>query len=114
MGIDDSLEPDRARELVASSEVVVFDIRSDEEWREKRVAGARHVDEAELDSAIGELDEDEAVLIVCGDGERSAGLAAELRDSGREATCIEGGMDAWESEKLPMQPSTDPDDDARI
>jgi rhodanese-related sulfurtransferase len=114
MGIDDVLEPERARELIASNEVTVIDIRPDEEWRDKRVAGARHVEEAELDSALAELDRDEAVLIVCGDGERSAGLAAELRDSGREASCIDGGMDAWESEKFPMQPSTDPDDDVRI
>ena len=38
----------------------------------------------------------------------------EQLDGGREAACIEGGVDAWESAKLALQPSEDVDDDAVI
>jgi rhodanese-related sulfurtransferase len=114
MGIDHVLEPEKARELIASNEVVVLDVRGDDEWHDHRVAGARHTPGDALESALEEIDADRPVLIVCDDGERSAGVAAELRESGREAACIDGGMKAWESDKLPMQPSADADDDAKV
>jgi rhodanese-related sulfurtransferase len=114
MELEEQLEPDQAREVIASNDVTVLDIRGDEEWREKRIAGSRQVDPDAIDEALEELDDDRAVLIVCADGKRSNELAAKLREDGRDATCIEGGIDAWESEKLAMQPSDDPADDAVI
>jgi rhodanese-related sulfurtransferase len=114
MGIDDAIEAERARELIASSEVIVLDVRGDEEWQEKRVAGAKRAPGDAIEKALEDLDSERAVLIVCEDGRRSSELAEELRESGREAAHLEGGMAAWESEKLPMQPSEDVDDDATI
>jgi rhodanese-related sulfurtransferase len=114
MSTDEALDPEQARELIASNEVTVLDIRPEDEWHDKRVPGSRRIEESDLDAAVEELDEDRSVLIVCEDGEQSAGIAARLRDGGREAACIEGGMNAWEKEKLAMQPSSDADDDARI
>jgi sulfur-carrier protein adenylyltransferase/sulfurtransferase len=114
MEMEERLDPGKARELIASNEVMVLDIRGDEEWREKRIAGSKQVDADEIDSALEDLDDDRAVLIVCEDGKRSAELAAKLREDGRDAACIEGGIDAWESEKLAMQPSDDVSDDAVV
>lgn len=114
MEMEEQVEPERARELIAADEVTVLDIRDDEQWREKRIAGSRQVDGDQIDSALEDIDGDRAVLIVCGDGKRSAELADKLRDDGRDAACIEGGIDAWESEKLAMQPSDDVSDDAVV
>jgi rhodanese-related sulfurtransferase len=114
MSLDDALEPEQARELIASNEAEVLDIRPEDQWHDKRVPGSRRVEESDLDAAVEELDEDRGLLIVCEDGEQSAGIAARLRERGREAACIEGGINAWEKEKLAMQPSSDADDDARI
>jgi sulfur-carrier protein adenylyltransferase/sulfurtransferase len=114
MSIDEALEPEQARELIASNEVTVLDLREDDEWHDKRVAGSRRVSEDELDATLEELDEERDLLIVCEDGEHSATIAARLRERGREASCIEGGMKAWEKEKLPMQPSVDADDEAKV
>jgi rhodanese-related sulfurtransferase len=113
MPIDKVLEPGAARELIASNEASVVDIRDDDDWHEKRVAGAVHA-EGNLDAALEGVDDDRPVIIVCGDGDRSARLAAELRERGREVASIEGGMEAWEGEKFPMQPSSDPDDDVQV
>jgi rhodanese-related sulfurtransferase len=114
MELEEQLEPEQARELIAANEVAVLDIRDDEQWREKRIAGARQVNADAIDEALADVDEDGAVLIVCADGERSAELAAKLREDGRDAACIEGGIDAWEKKKLAMQPSDDVADDAVI
>ena len=111
MGNDEALEPEQARQLVASNEATVLDIRDDDAWHEKRIPGAQHASQDDLDATLEDVDDDRTVMIVCEDGERSAEVAAELREDGREAKSIEGGMRAWEKEKFPLQPSTDPDDD---
>jgi rhodanese-related sulfurtransferase len=114
MGIDEALEPEQARKLIASNEVEVLDIRPEDEWHDKRVPGSRRVDEAELDAVVEELGDARSLVLVCEDGEQSADIAAQLRERGREAACIEGGIEAWEKEKLAMQPSSDADDDAKV
>jgi rhodanese-related sulfurtransferase len=114
MGIEERLEPEEARRLIASNEVTVLDVRGDEQWLEKRIAGSERVSEDDLESRLSDLDEDRDLLIVCEDGERSAQVASGLREQGREAGCIDGGIEAWEKEKLPMQPSVDAADDAKV
>jgi rhodanese-related sulfurtransferase len=114
MDSEDVLDPEQARELVASNKATALDIREDDQWREKRVPGARHADEDDLDATLDQLADDQIVLIVCEDGKRSAELAEKLRESGRDAASIDGGMGAWEKEKLPLQPSDDPADDATV
>ena len=83
MPIDEVLEPGAARELIASNEATVVDIREDEDWHERRVPGAVHAVEGDLGAALEGVDDQRPLIIVCGDGERSASLAAELRERGR-------------------------------
>jgi rhodanese-related sulfurtransferase len=112
--IDSVIDAEQARELIASNRATAVDIRGDDAWRDKRVPGARHASEEDLETALEQVDEEQIVLVVCADGRRSAELAEKLRESGRQATCIDGGMDAWESAKFPLQPSDDPADDATV
>ena len=114
MDMEEQLEAEQAREMIASDEVTVLDIRDDEGWREKRIAGSRQVDAEAIDEALEDLDEDRAVLIVCSDGKRSDELAGKLRDGGRDAASIEGGIEAWEKADFSMQPSDDVSDDAIV
>lgn len=58
--------------------------------------------------AVEAIADDRTVIVVCRRGERSAEVAEQLRDGGREAVSIDGGMEAWEDDKLPLQPSEDP------
>lgn len=113
MAMEEKLEPEEARKVVASGDAVLLDIRGDEEWHEKRIAGAHRASEEDMDSALEELDSDQAVVIVCDDGERSAKVAGQLREDGRDAASIDGGMDAW-AKDFPTQPSEDPADDAQV
>lgn len=114
MELEEKLEPERARELIAANEVEVLDVRSEDEWHEKRIAGARRVDSDDVEAALEDVDEDRPVLIVCANGDASAEIAAKLRDDGREAAIIDGGIDGWESDKLSLQPSDDVADDAKV
>jgi rhodanese-related sulfurtransferase len=105
--LEGPISPEEARELVAGGEVRALDIRDDEEWDDGRVPGSVHMAEETLVERLHDIPEEAGVLVVCSDGERSAELAAKLRDEGRRATSIEGGMDAWMSDRLPTEPRPD-------
>ena len=101
---EEVLEPGRARELIAGEEAQVLDIRDEEEFAEVRIAGAVLARDGELDDAVRSLDEDHPVVVVCGDGERSAEVAADLRERGFQAAAIKKGMSGWTGDKLPTIP----------
>ena len=100
---------EQARELIAGGDATVIDISSDEEWnRIGNIAGALRVAEDDVESRLDEVRKDTRVIVVCGDGERSANVAERLRERDVDAVSIDGGMLAWADEKLPLQPSEDP------
>jgi rhodanese-related sulfurtransferase len=100
---EETLAPERARELIASDGAQTLDLRGDEEFAEAHIAGAVRPDD-DLDSALESLDEDTPVVVVCADGERSEKVAADLRDRGYEAAALKGGMKGWAGDKLPTIP----------
>jgi rhodanese-related sulfurtransferase len=105
--LDEILSPEDAREA-AASDGRTLDIRDDDQWEEGRVPGALHVTEEEVLERLDDIPEDVTVVVVCEDGERSAKLAAKLRDAGRQAASIEGGMKAWKKDRnLPLEPRPD-------
>jgi hydroxyacylglutathione hydrolase len=108
-----TVSAEQAREMLAANEASAIDIRGDEEWRSGHVPGARHRSEDELESALERIDRSQTVIVVCEDGERSGRCAAEARGE-HEMVSLEGGMGAWRSADMPMQPSYDPEDDATI
>jgi rhodanese-related sulfurtransferase len=100
-----------AREGIASQEgerTRVIDIRSVEEFGEGHIAGAINVDDGDAESVRAAIEEAEpgadSWLVVCGDGERSREVASDLGDGEVEVAYLEGGIDAWTGEKLPVQP----------
>jgi rhodanese-related sulfurtransferase len=107
---EETLTAERARVLIAGGDANVLDIRSEEEWRTVgNIPGAMHVPDDKLESRLDEVPKDERLVVVCRDGNRSADVAGQLRERDYEAASIEGGMEAWEDEGYPMQPSEDPD-----
>lgn len=110
-----SVEPEQAREMLASNEATAIDIRDDEAWRVGHLPGARHHSEDDLDEGLERIDSEQTVIIVCEDGDASAKVAERLSGEGdRKAVSLKGGMKAWRSEDMAMQPSHDPDDDSPI
>jgi rhodanese-related sulfurtransferase len=103
---DETLDPKRARELIASEEarIQVLDLRDEDEFTAAHIAGAVRSDRDEVESALESFDQDRPVVVVCEDGERSAAVAVELRDHGYQAAVVKGGMKAWSDDSLPTQP----------
>ena len=90
---------DAARE---ADSMQVLDVREDFEWTEGHIEGALHIPLAQLPSRFGELDAVRRVLAVCHVGQRSAMASAFLRERGFDAHNLEGGLDAWAAEGLPL------------
>jgi len=102
--LEETLSAEDARELIASGEARALDVRDDEEWEESRIAGTVHQPEEVVMEHLDEFPEDTRIVVVCADGERSAKLASKLRERGKQAASIDGGLNAWKGEGLPTQP----------
>lgn len=90
---------DAARE---AGSMQVLDVREDFEWQAGHIEGAMHIPLAQLPSRLSELDIETPVLAMCHVGQRSAMAAVFLRERGFDAHNLEGGIDAWMSEGLPL------------
>lgn len=111
MGSDsgsETVKPEEAREMLAGNEATAIDIRDDETWRQGHIPGARHHPADEIDAALEEIEPEQTVIVVCEDGSESSEVASRLGDGDRSAVSIDGGMESWRSDDMPMQPSTDP------
>jgi rhodanese-related sulfurtransferase len=102
--LEESVDPKQARELVARERAQTVDLRDDDDYRAGHIAGSTRADADDLDQAAESLDEDRPVIVVCADGERSAEVAADLRERGLQAAAVKGGMKAWAGDGLPIQP----------
>jgi rhodanese-related sulfurtransferase len=103
----DEVDTAAARRLIATSVIRVIDLRDEEEFAGGHIAGAARCDADDLDSALNEVPDDAPLIVVCANGERSSQVAEELRERGRDAAHISGGMDAWSGDGLPLQPAVD-------
>jgi rhodanese-related sulfurtransferase len=104
--LEETLSAEDARELIASGEARALDIRDDEEWEEIRIGGAVHQPEDVVMERLDDFPDDTRIVVVCADGKRSAKLASKLRERGKQAASIDGGLNAWTGEGLPTQPRT--------
>jgi len=107
----ETLEPKEAREPVAAGELVVIDVRSEEQMvaNPERIPGAVHIPAEQLESRLDEIPEDKRILVVSPDGEGCEEAAERLGGEGREAVILEGGVQAWRSDRLMTEPSPDAD-----
>lgn len=107
-GDKQTIDVDEARTRMGT-DLTVLDIRPDEEWQTVgNIPGAVSAAGDDPSEAVKKIDEETTVVVVCEDGERSAEVAGQLRDAGRDAVSLEGGMEAWADNDMPMQPTEDP------
>lgn len=85
--------------------VTVVDVRSDEEWNDGHVAGARHLMAGTLADHAPSLPRDGVTLaLMCGTGYRSTVAASVLERTGfTNLVNLTGGMAAWQHAGLPVQ-----------
>jgi len=82
---------------------LVVDVRNAPELAaEGRIEGSVHIPMNELPARLAEIPEDREVVTVCKVGMRSFNAAGWLRQLGRKAVSLQGGMDRWKALGLPV------------
>jgi hydroxyacylglutathione hydrolase len=88
---------------VTRSDAVILDVRGDAEWNAGHIEGAVHIMGGDLAKRLNELPHEAKIYAVCGGGYRSSIATSVLRRAGfRHVTNVEGGMGAWNRQKLPV------------
>lgn len=83
-------------------ELQILDVREDDEWAAGRIEDAVHIPLGQLPARLGELDGDRPVVTVCRAGGRAGKAAEQLTAAGLSPEVMEGGMQQWEREQLPI------------
>lgn len=83
-------------------DVVLLDVREDDEWARGHAEGARHIPLGDVPARMGELDNDATLYVVCHAGGRSMRVAQYLARNGFEPINVTGGMLAWSGAGRPV------------
>jgi len=90
--------------------ITVLDVRSDAEYKEGAVPGAKHIYLPHLEAHLDELDQTQTIATYCGSGYRASIAASLLKRHGFEKVInIPGSWIAWENKDLPVQPVASPE-----
>jgi hydroxyacylglutathione hydrolase len=92
-----------AEQLEQPEPPTVIDVRSEREWRERRIEGSISMPLSRLREQLSELPREGALVVHCASGYRSGIAASVLLSEGfADVADLVGGLAAWESTRLPM------------
>jgi hydroxyacylglutathione hydrolase/adenylyltransferase/sulfurtransferase len=103
-GDDVDVTPDWVRERHEAGAVQLIDVREEYEWDAGHIAGARHVELQDVAGQAATIDREKPVVFYCRVGSRSLMAAAAFRRAGFDAYSMDGGLVAWDSSGLPLEP----------
>lgn len=98
--------PAFAQALDSIHQKQVVDVRTPEEYQSGHIAMAENINlyDADFTSKLNQLDKQQPVFVYCKVGGRSAKAAKALHDLGfTRVYDLDGGIMAWEKNKLPLQ-----------
>ena len=84
------------------ADLVVLDVREDDEWAAGHIEGAVHIPLGELAGRADEVPAGGQVLVYCHVGGRSARATAFLQQRGVDAVNLAGGVVAWPQAGRPL------------
>ena len=84
------------------ADATILDVREDAEWAAGHVEGSTHVPLSEITQRVQDVPASDPLVVVCRVGSRSAQVTAWLRQQGREAVNLAGGLEAWQAAGLPL------------
>ena len=88
-----------AKRLIAAKEVTILDVRTPDEFGAGHIAGAKNLNfyGEDFQSKLQQLDKNQAYLVHCASGRRSAQAGAVMSGLGFKSVYdLAGGMKAWE------------------
>lgn len=84
-----------ALEALLGADLVLIDVREDDEYTSGHVEGAQHVALTDVPDRLSEIPKDQTVYVICALGGRSARAVEFLRNNGVDAINIAGGTNSW-------------------
>jgi rhodanese-related sulfurtransferase len=100
--VSEQLPPGEVNERIG--EIQLVDVRLDDEWEAGHIAGAKHIPLDSLSARASEIDQSQPVVLYCRSGDRSGGAADALAASGWDVRSMEGGLETWVENGLPVEP----------
>src|SRR5258708_34920505 len=83
---------------------LIIDVRSQAEWDEARIPGARHAFLGDLLAKLGDVPKDTPLVTQCGSGSRAAIAASLLQAAGfTDVANMKGGIDGWRAAGLEVE-----------
>ncbi|MEJ2564670.1 MAG: rhodanese-like domain-containing protein [Gammaproteobacteria bacterium] len=99
------IKPQEAVRLMNHEGAMAIDVREDKEYSEGHILNALHIPNGLIEQRLHELEpyKNQALIIYCHSGPRSAQASAALRKHGFERIYkLSGGMTAWRGADLPV------------
>jgi hydroxyacylglutathione hydrolase len=91
------------QKLAGQSPPLILDVRNAPELAtDGRIEGSINIPMNELPARLAEVPEGREVVAVCKKGMRSFNAAGWLRQMGRQAVSLQGGIDQWKALGLPV------------
>lgn len=89
-------------EAAAAHGSLFLDVREPYEWDAGHIDGSIHIPIGQIQGRFDELDRDRPLVVVCQVGQRSALVADFLTAQGYDAANLDGGLEAWSANGLPL------------
>lgn len=83
-------------------DALLVDVRDAAAYAQGHAAGALNIPIGDLEARLAELPADARFVTTCGGGTRGPRAAQLLREGGRDARVLKGGMKAWRGAGLPL------------
>jgi phage shock protein E len=93
-----------AASLRTRDDVVILDVREQDEWNAGRIPGALFIPMGEIPARIQEIPTDKTVIVQCRSGNRSSQVTDYLLKQGMtNVHNLDGGINAWQAAGLPVE-----------
>jgi rhodanese-related sulfurtransferase len=100
---DEVTPPEAIRRLKSNSPPQLVDVRSADEYRQGKIAGAKLIPLFDLGNRAKEIDKNKPLLLYCQSGNRSGMALRMLRGQGyTQAAHLAGGLSAWTRNGFPV------------
>ena len=99
------MHPSQAKDLL--NQAVFLDVREPEEYEAGHIERSTHIPIGQIAQRVEEVPTDRSIVVVCQIGQRSALVADFLTQRGLDAQNLEGGLEAWMAEGLPLRSGTE-------
>ena len=100
-----ALRPAELTQLINREDAVVVDLSASADFDKGRIAGSRNVAASQFgpEHKLVAAAKQQPVVLVCRNGQASAGAAAKLKKAGFEKVYwLDGGIAAWQQADLPL------------